>query len=133
MHLKCAREEKGLKQKRVSGLIGITSSALCRIERGYNLPKVSTLKKLCEHLGLDTESHLSMLHKARANRSTKQVGPAEETLSAPPPNVRAPEPGYEMPSYILKKWGRVIEIVAVNPRRARIVEMALDTVLDAFE
>ena len=50
--IRTMREEKGLSQEVLSGLAGIPRSHLSMIETGYISPKVETLWKVAEGLGL---------------------------------------------------------------------------------
>ena len=52
-----AREEKGLSQKQLSLLSGVSQCDISRIEGGVANPTVETISKLCSVLGL--EMHLS--------------------------------------------------------------------------
>lgn len=50
--LAARRVEKGLSQKVVAALMGTTQPALARLERGEIDPKLSTLERYAEALGL---------------------------------------------------------------------------------
>lgn len=50
--IRTMREEKGLSQEVLSGLAGIPRSHLSMIETGYISPKVETLWKVAEGLGV---------------------------------------------------------------------------------
>lgn len=43
------REERGLSRAQVAGAIGVTSSALWKIEAGKTSPKEMTIRKFCAH------------------------------------------------------------------------------------
>lgn len=48
-----AREEKGLSQKQLSQLSGVTQCDISRIEGGVANPTIETLEKICKVLGLE--------------------------------------------------------------------------------
>ena len=45
-----AREKCGLSQRQFADVLGITSSALSKIESGKNFPKQKTIDALCRHM-----------------------------------------------------------------------------------
>jgi DNA-binding XRE family transcriptional regulator len=53
--LAAKRVEKGLSQKRVATLMGTTQPAVARLERGEIDPKLSTMQRYAEALGLSIE------------------------------------------------------------------------------
>ena len=48
MHLKEIRKRKGVSQKELAELLGITPSALCQYEKGKRTPKIALLIKISE-------------------------------------------------------------------------------------
>lgn len=50
--IKRAREAKGLSLRKLSELTGIAPANLCKIEKGETDPRLSTMKTICEALGL---------------------------------------------------------------------------------
>lgn len=58
LNLKVARVKKGLTQKELGELVGVSSSTLCRIEAGKQIPKVDMLLKLAEILEVSAEELL---------------------------------------------------------------------------
>lgn len=45
--LKSCREARGYRSSQVADMLGITRSAMSKLERGENAPRVSTAIKLC--------------------------------------------------------------------------------------
>jgi transcriptional regulator with XRE-family HTH domain len=58
LNLKVARVKKGLTQKELGELVGVSSNTLCRIETGKQIPKVDMLLKLAEILEVSAEELL---------------------------------------------------------------------------
>lgn len=58
LNLKVARVKKGLTQKELGELVGVSSSTLWRIETGKQIPKVDILLKLAEILEVSAEELL---------------------------------------------------------------------------
>lgn len=58
LNLKVARVKKGLTQKELGELVGVSSSTLCRIETGKQISKVDMLLKLAEILEVSAEELL---------------------------------------------------------------------------
>lgn len=50
-----AREQKGLGQRECARLAGVSPACLCSIEHGQRGPMASTLKSLCEVLGVSSD------------------------------------------------------------------------------
>lgn len=48
--IKTVRKQRGIKQKTIAPLIGISINALCQIEKGNSFPQLRTLKKIAETL-----------------------------------------------------------------------------------
>jgi transcriptional regulator with XRE-family HTH domain len=53
--IKQLREEKGLLQKDIAGIIGITDSAIGHYERGARFPDPETLRRLAEYFGVSVD------------------------------------------------------------------------------
>jgi transcriptional regulator with XRE-family HTH domain len=53
--LKMLREERGILQKQLAGVIGVHSTDISRWERGRNSPSVETLGKLAQFFGVTTD------------------------------------------------------------------------------
>ena len=53
--IKFAREYRGIKQRALAPLCGITPSALCQFERGRNAPKRKTLVAICQALNVSSD------------------------------------------------------------------------------
>jgi transcriptional regulator with XRE-family HTH domain len=53
--IKQLREEKGLLQKDIARIIGITDSAIGHYERGARFPDPETLRKLAEYFGVSVD------------------------------------------------------------------------------
>lgn len=51
--LMAARERKGLSQRQLSHLSGVPQKTISRIENGIDIPKIPTLIKLANPLGLE--------------------------------------------------------------------------------
>ena len=58
LNLKVARVKKGLTQKELGELVGVSSNTLYRIETGKQIPKVDMLLKLAEILEVSAEELL---------------------------------------------------------------------------
>lgn len=58
LNLKVARVKKGLTQKELAELIGVSPSTINRIETGKQIPKVDMLLKLAEILEASAEELL---------------------------------------------------------------------------
>ena len=58
LNLKVARVKKGLTQKQLAELVGVSSSTINRIETGNQIPKVDILLKLAEILEVSVEELL---------------------------------------------------------------------------
>ena len=58
LNLKVARVKKGLTQKELAELIGVSPSMINRIETGKQIPKVDILLKLAEILEVSVEELL---------------------------------------------------------------------------
>lgn len=62
--IKQAREDKGITQKQLASLCGISAVQLCRIENGESVPSQTTLLQLSKHIGI---SYSLLLIKAGYN------------------------------------------------------------------
>jgi transcriptional regulator with XRE-family HTH domain len=54
--LKELRLKKGLSQSELAGLTRINTANLCKIERGFNNPSLTTAKKIADVLGVEVET-----------------------------------------------------------------------------
>lgn len=48
-----ARDRKGLSQRQLADLSGISQKTISRIENGLDVPKITTLLKLANHLDME--------------------------------------------------------------------------------
>ncbi len=57
--IRAARDASGLSQERVAAKAGISTAAYDAIEKGRATPKIGTLRRVCEALGLPFEVRLA--------------------------------------------------------------------------
>ncbi len=50
--IKTLRKNKGLSQKQLAGMCDISVNALCQIENDQTFPHKSTIKRICDALGV---------------------------------------------------------------------------------
>jgi len=48
-----ARDRKGISQRKLANLSGISQKTISRIENGLDVPKITTLLKLANHLDME--------------------------------------------------------------------------------
>lgn len=51
--LKCCRQKRGLTQKSLANLSGVSQQDICRLENGYNNPKIATFIAILNAMDFD--------------------------------------------------------------------------------
>ena len=51
--IKSLRKKKGLSQKQLAEQLGISTNAMCSIEKGYSWPSGITMEKMCRLLNIE--------------------------------------------------------------------------------
>ena len=51
--VRVARTERGMSQRQLAARLNVSQPAICRIERGRNVPKLANFAALVSELGLD--------------------------------------------------------------------------------
>ena len=51
--IKQIRKKKGLSQKQLAEQLGISTNAMCSIEKGYAWPSCETMSKICRMLNVE--------------------------------------------------------------------------------
>jgi transcriptional regulator with XRE-family HTH domain len=65
--LKQLRHEKGLLQRDIAKIVGVTDSAIGHYERGLRFPDPETLKKMAEFLDVSTDYLLGITDERKSN------------------------------------------------------------------
>ena len=64
------RTQKGLSQKELGAILGVSNKAISKWETGTAIPKTETLIKLAEVFGISTEELINTACKGEENRPT---------------------------------------------------------------
>ena len=74
--IKKAREYKGLSQRKLAKIIGMTQAQLSRIEVGIaSRPNKETISKLCQELNLDTKMWMDAFNYSKYEELVKITNP----------------------------------------------------------
>lgn len=78
------RTQKGLSQKELGAILGVSNKAVSKWETGTAIPKTETLIKLAEVFGISTEELINIVCKGEESQSTnmqdEKDGPVEMNL-----------------------------------------------------
>lgn len=67
------QNEKGLSQKKLAELIGISSANLCRYQKGTREPSEEELKRICDALDFDYSEYSNIIIKEKKKGVSKNV------------------------------------------------------------
>jgi transcriptional regulator with XRE-family HTH domain len=53
--VRCRREARGLTQRELGAIVGVTNTTICRLERGDRIPHAATCARIAQTLGIPLE------------------------------------------------------------------------------
>jgi transcriptional regulator with XRE-family HTH domain len=99
------RMSRGLTQRHVAEKAGLTTARLCKIERGYNYPRQSILKRVLDGMGVT----FAALHRAQ-ELVQDPMGEDAEPLDAP---EFTPEEAHKAALKLAQEAGRAVAHAAL--------------------
>lgn len=89
--VKTARREKGISQKKLAALIGLSELTVIRLEKGQREPRPSELEKIAKVLGVPVSCPRVSRSRARLSAQRRRVCPfvsSAQSAQIPSPPLR---------------------------------------------